>query len=165
MKLKLIAAAALFALANAATAATYSLGDLSVVDADPETYNVVGSFTDTFSFDLSLGSYVSADVVNTKVVVRNVVKSDITGLTLSVFDGSVWTAYGSSVTDLVLNAATDTYKFQITGTGVGSLGKGAYQFSAYTAPVAAPVPEPETYALMLAGLGVVGFVARRRRPV
>jgi hypothetical protein len=29
--------------------------------------------------------------------------------------------------------------------------------------IAAPVPEPETYALMLAGLGVVGFVARRRR--
>ncbi len=27
----------------------------------------------------------------------------------------------------------------------------------------APVPEPETYALMLAGLGVLGFAARRRR--
>lgn len=26
-----------------------------------------------------------------------------------------------------------------------------------------PVPEPETYALMLAGLGVLGFVAKRRR--
>jgi len=26
-----------------------------------------------------------------------------------------------------------------------------------------PIPEPETYALMMAGLGVIGFVARRRR--
>lgn len=29
--------------------------------------------------------------------------------------------------------------------------------------LAAPVPEPSTYALMLAGLGFVGFVARRKR--
>jgi len=26
-----------------------------------------------------------------------------------------------------------------------------------------PVPEPETYAMLLAGLGVVGFLSRRRR--
>jgi hypothetical protein len=30
--------------------------------------------------------------------------------------------------------------------------------------VTAAVPEPETYALMLAGFGALGFVARRRRP-
>jgi hypothetical protein len=27
------------------------------------------------------------------------------------------------------------------------------------------IPEPETYALMLAGLGVIGFLARRRRAI
>ena len=30
--------------------------------------------------------------------------------------------------------------------------------------VFAPIPEPETYALMLAGLGAIGVAARRRRP-
>jgi hypothetical protein len=27
----------------------------------------------------------------------------------------------------------------------------------------APIPEPETYAMLLAGLGLMGFVARRRK--
>jgi len=31
--------------------------------------------------------------------------------------------------------------------------------------VPAPVPEPETYALLLGGLGALGFVARRRKPL
>jgi hypothetical protein len=32
-----------------------------------------------------------------------------------------------------------------------------------TGNLAAPIPEPETYAMLLAGLGVLGFVGRRRR--
>ncbi|MCE9658941.1 MAG: PEPxxWA-CTERM sorting domain-containing protein [Burkholderiales bacterium] len=30
-------------------------------------------------------------------------------------------------------------------------------------PITAPVPEPETWAMMLAGLAMVGRLARRRR--
>ena len=29
--------------------------------------------------------------------------------------------------------------------------------------VSTPVPEPETYAMMLAGLGALGFIGRRRK--
>ena len=46
----------------------------------------------------------------------------------------------------------------MTSTGFTvSQGGGAVNF------VAAPIPEPETYALLLAGLGAVGFMARRRK--
>ena len=40
---------------------------------------------------------------------------------------------------------------------------GAFDFGLQVDAAVTPVPEPETYALMLAGLGVIGAVARRRR--
>ena len=48
-------------------------------------------------------------------------------------------------------------------TGSGKPGPGLSHFGLYTANAVTPVPEPETYALMLAGLGAVVFMARRRK--
>ena len=47
------------------------------------------------------------------------------------------------------------------GSSTGSTGTGALRTEFTT--VAAPVPEPETYAMMLAGLGLLGVMARRRK--
>lgn len=48
-------------------------------------------------------------------------------------------------------------------TDTPSIRYGDMRMTVHTAAIAAPVPEPETYALMLAGLGVMGAVVRRRR--
>ncbi len=63
-----------------------------------------------------------------------------------------------NVTDLVdLTAYSNVTSIRIYGiTDGGGLGWDNFTFSAN-------VPEPGTYAMLLAGLGVLGFVARRRR--
>ena len=69
--------------------------------------------------------------------------------------GNVWQKFEFDVTG---TGEWDTLKFAAGGTAQ------TYGGSLDNVSLVAAVPEPETYALMLAGLGVVGFVARRRRP-
>lgn len=54
-----------------------------------------------------------------------------------------------------------TYYLQISGNVVGNTP--AKYYSSITATALAPVPEPETYAMLLAGLGMLGYCARRRQ--
>jgi hypothetical protein len=67
------------------------------------------------------------------------------------------------VTTVVLDSISllaGTYTLQIKGTVAGSAG-GSYSGVLNIAPPL-PVPEPESYAMMLVGLSLLGFVARRR---
>ena len=75
-----------------------------------------------------------------------------------------WTAAGfnfSQVTSTTPKPALDnfvgSFALRVQGAGQGSDGNGWY------GATLAAVPEPETYAMMLAGLGLIGFVSRRRQ--
>jgi hypothetical protein len=62
--------------------------------------------------------------------------------------------------------AVSSIDFSTLGVNLNNQGQpqGLSHASLYAVEGPVPnIPEPETYALMLAGLGVVGFVARRRR--
>jgi hypothetical protein len=68
--------------------------------------------------------------------------------------GHVWQRWEFDVE----GTGTDTLKFAAFGTA------DTYGGSLDDVSLVAAVPEPETYALMMAGLGAVAFMARRRRP-
>ena len=58
------------------------------------------------------------------------------------------------------NLASGTYTLLVSGKSVGTAG-GLFNLKYNVAAVTA-VPEPETNALMLVGLGLIGFIARRK---
>ena len=59
-----------------------------------------------------------------------------------------------------LTLAAGSYYVNVTGNANGTLGGKYIVASSFVATP--PVPEPQTYALMLAGLAGLGFIAKRR---
>ena len=87
----------------------------------------------------------------------------ISGLGVNLYTGGgTLVQSGSSLSNLALvsapSIAAGSYDLRVNGTLTGSSG-GTYGGTIS----AAPIPEPETYAMMLAGLGLMGFVVRRRK--
>lgn len=69
-------------------------------------------------------------------------------------------AYSFGTLFSAYNLAAGDYYYKVTGTATGSLG-GVFALTSTTAPVAV-VPEADSYAMMLAGLGMLGLMAKRR---
>lgn len=98
--------------------------------------------------------------------------SVVSGISLKLWEASpvTWAAYAADSSLISTGSFLSNGAHAIAGTGVKSLilnnnqGDNSWVFSvAELHYEVSPVPEPESFALMLAGLGVMGFVVRRKK--
>ncbi len=157
MKLKSIVAASIVALttlsSHAATTTDWGTHDLLESSL---ALSAGGLVFDTYAFTLSAASTVASSITSIG--------------TLAPATYSLWNAdntptafswnFGGAPTVHTVNLAAGSYYYSVFANATG-----AAAYSINSAATVTAVPEPETYALLLAGLGVIGFVAKRRKSV
>ncbi len=166
MKFSVVAAGAVLAFAGlSASASETAWGIHDAAESVAMRYPTNTTFDDVYSFTLGQASSLLAVAVsNDALSVFN-----IEGGQVSLFkdtDGNFTndTALSSFAFDQAATfkqwsaLAAGDYYYRIAGTVTGTQG-GTYVLSS----ALMPIPEPETYALLLAGLGAVAFVSRRRK--
>lgn len=146
----LIAAASTAGFAAGATA-TFADGEAGISGKVEGAKNKV--FTDTWNFfGLGAGTY----------TIQGALNGTNLSFTSIVLDGRTWdlTQAGNFSFASVEYSGHGPLQLTISGTKLNASPlKASYNGSVSVSPV----PEPETYAMLLAGLGVMGAIARRRK--
>lgn len=181
LKLKSVAVAMVFTTASVgAFADSFNLGALPIPSSAGvnTSYNLVNvpdgtSFTDTYSFSIAGSATVSAALSNEAVDVGSGYAGAISSFAAAI-DGNPLTltgpvlgmdgGYPSSTLFLGLSQTfhigAGAHSLVISGTTYNPGGSAYVGALTISAPA---VPEPETYAMMLAGIAAIGFVVMRRR--
>lgn len=181
MKLRALAlTATLLSAGNAYAATSMALVDAKYLGAfaGGETYGEIftvgpaGTIDHALTFDITADLYAGSGVADLPLALSfgefKLEITNIENLSAQIFDSSN-SLYADFLTidpDLLVLPlgsyfAVDSYTLRIggTATGTGSVA-GSYAIGAIT--VAAPVPEPETWAMLLVGMGLVGLRVRQR---
>ena len=125
----------------------------------------LGDFTDVFTFtpDATFGSTAQAFLANLSVTGSdaasiNFSNANLNGIALTGFGGPTVFGYAQGQ---ILAPTNILFNGPLVLTVIGNTKGGSYggTFNLNLAPV----PEPETYSMMLAGLGILAFLARRRK--
>lgn len=171
--LKAVGFAVAMAAAGMANATTYNLGTISpgTTFSDYFSHARLGVFEDTFTFkllhsgeanDTRTLTYTIDDAFNQAV-------SGFNGLTRGLFSAATdtevaWTSVNAmSQQYFYTGLAAGEYYFKVSGEGWRAADHiDAPKYNALINISAAPTPEPQEYAMLLAGLGILGTVIRRR---
>jgi hypothetical protein len=172
MKAKMIFASILLALSAGVASADDFQVNAGVIPTDPlHPYSHIflhesGGFTDTIDFVIP-NPALSSSANPLYLDLGGTLVTNISNLAYTVFGGTsalpgspYGTFFGDNTTHSIAGLVAGSYHIIVSGFVSGTDTQGSYGVALVSA-----VPEPETYAMMLLGVGVLGFVARRRKQI
>ncbi len=167
LKMKTLAVAAVLAMSAASASAVnvFSLGDVTASGA-LEFSPVFGNaavIDDTWSFSLTGNNDFAAQIARNFSTANGAISGFAATISGGTLVGSYSLALDTATTSQVLTygALLGSGDYILKVTGLTQRANTKYTFNLDVTPV----PEPETYGMLLAGMGVLAFAARRRKPV
>ena len=171
VSLKSVAFAVTMATASMANATTTDLGTIGPGYSQYFSIERLGTFEDIYNFTLMGPANIDVKRTITFTIDEafNEVRSGFYNLERGLFDADTntqvsWSSYEDhGQVYYYTNIDSGDYYFKVTGEGWKAADYvPTPRYNALVNIAAAPVPEPETYAMLLAGLGILGTVIRRR---